>query len=74
MGMSDARVAVARLQAIPDYLPLFRKAFPEAKDPITMDNLAKAIAAYERTLITPDTPYDRYVRGDKTALDSYNFV
>ncbi len=70
MGMSDAKVAIERLQAIPDYLPLFKAAFPESREPLTMDNVAKAIAAYERTLITPDTPYDRYVRGDKKALDA----
>jgi len=33
-----------------------------------MDNAAKAIAAYERTLITPGSAYDRYVKGDKKAL------
>ena len=33
-----------------------------------MDNAAKAIAAYERTLITPNSPYDRYVDGDTNAL------
>lgn len=70
MGMSDARVTLERLKAIPGYLPLFRTAFPESREPITIDNVAKAIAAYERTLINPDTPYDRYVRGDKTALDA----
>ncbi|AWI78075.1 cytochrome-c peroxidase [Parazoarcus communis] len=68
MGMSDAAVAVGRLEQIPAYLPLFKAAFPAASKPITMDNVAKAIAAYERTLVTPDSPYDRYVKGDKTAL------
>jgi cytochrome c peroxidase len=70
MGMSDAKVAVDRLKGIPGYLPLFKTAFPASQEPITIDNVAKAIAAYERTLINPDTPYDRYVRGDKTALDA----
>ncbi|MCB1823504.1 MAG: c-type cytochrome, partial [Candidatus Competibacteraceae bacterium] len=37
-------------------------------DTVTMDNAAKAIAAYERTLITPDSAYDRYVKGDKKAM------
>lgn len=70
MGMSDAKVAVERIKAIPAYLPLFKTVFPGSSDPITMDNLAKAIAAYERTLINPDTPYDRYVKGDKKALNA----
>jgi cytochrome c peroxidase len=70
MGMSDAKVAVERIKAIPAYLPLFKTVFPGSSDPITMDNLAKAIAAYERTLINPDTPYDRYINGDKKALNA----
>lgn len=68
MGLSDATVAMERLKSIPDYLPLFKAAFPGANDPLTMDNVANAIAAYERTLVTPNAPFDRYVRGDKTAL------
>ncbi|MBR0568430.1 cytochrome-c peroxidase [Azoarcus sp. L1K30] len=70
MGMSDAKVAISRLEQIPGYLPLFKAAFPASPTPLTMDNLAKAIAAYERTLVTPDTPYDRYVKGDKKALSA----
>lgn len=68
MGMSDAKVAIGRLEQIPAYLPLFKAAFPGSTTPLTMDNVAKAIASYERTLVTPNTPYDRYVKGDKTAL------
>jgi len=67
MGMSDLNKAVDRLQAIPGYAPLFEKAFGKG-DTITVDNMAKAIAAYERTLITPDSPYDRFARGDTRAL------
>ncbi|WP_230971469.1 cytochrome-c peroxidase [Nitrogeniibacter aestuarii] len=67
MGMADLGAAVGRLKAIPGYAPLFAKAFG-AGDSITVENLGKAIAAYERTLITPNSPYDRYVRGDKRAL------
>jgi cytochrome c peroxidase len=37
---------------------------------MTVDNAAKAVAAYERTLITPDSAYDRYVKGDKKALSA----
>lgn len=67
MGMSNLGSAVDRLKAIPGYAPLFAKAFGKG-DTITEDNMAKAIAAYERTLVTPDSPYDRFVRGDKKAL------
>ena len=68
MGMQDLDATIQRVRDIPGYRPYFEKAFGPG-DPITMDNAAKAIAAYERTLITPDTPYDRYVKGDKQALD-----
>jgi cytochrome c peroxidase len=67
MGMSDWDAVVQRLKSIPGYGTLFRSAFgPD--NPITADNAVKAIAAYERTLITPNSPYDRYVKGDKSAL------
>jgi cytochrome c peroxidase len=67
MGMPDWDKTVERLKKIPDYLPLFEAAFGK-KEPMTADNAAKAIAAYERTLITPHSPYDLYVKGDKKAL------
>ena len=51
------------------YLPYFEAAFPEAEgDPITFDNIVKAIATFERTLITPGSPFDRYLEGDASAL------
>jgi cytochrome c peroxidase len=51
------------------YEPLFAAAFPDETDPFTFDNLAKAIASFERTLITPGAPFDRYLAGDLDALD-----
>ncbi|HET9695148.1 MAG TPA: cytochrome c peroxidase [Steroidobacteraceae bacterium] len=67
MGMKDLPAAIARIRAIPGYQPYFAAAFGSG-DTVTIDNAAKAIASYERTLITPNSPYDRYVRGDKAAL------
>ena len=67
MGMKDWDAVVKRLKAIPGYKPLFKAVFKD-QNPITADNAVKAIAAYERTLITPNSPYDRYVKGDITAL------
>ena len=67
MGMKDWDEAMARLKSIPGYAPLFEAAFG-TDNPMTADNTAKAIAAYERTLVTSHSAYDRYVRGDKTAL------
>lgn len=58
-----------RLKAIPKYRELFAKAFPEEEDPITIENVAKAIAAFERTIVCNDSPFDLYMRGDKNAMD-----
>lgn len=67
MGMSKVEEAMDRVRDIPGYLPYFEAAFGK-DNPMTVDNAARAVAAYERTLITPDSPYDRYVKGDKEAL------
>ncbi len=66
MGMKSWDDVVARLKAIEGYSQAFEKAF--GKDSISKDNATKAIAAYERTLITPNSPYDKYAAGDKSAL------
>jgi cytochrome c peroxidase len=66
MGMKDWDAVVARLKTIKGYNEAFTRAFGE--DSVSKDNATKAIAAYERTLITPNSPYDKYVSGDKAAL------
>ena len=66
MGMKSWDDVVARLKTIEGYQVAFEQAF--GKDAISKDNATKAIAAYERTLITPNSPYDKYVSGDKSAL------
>ncbi|MEZ5040047.1 MAG: cytochrome c peroxidase [Saprospiraceae bacterium] len=58
---------VERLKAIPAYQELFSKAFEE-EDPINEVNLGKAIAAYERTLLSNNSRFDQYMRGDQSAL------
>jgi len=63
----DYASAMARLKAIPGYADLFRKAFPGDPDPVTPDNWAKAIGAFERTLVTP-SPFDAFLAGDARAL------
>lgn len=67
MGMADLDALAAKLTALPEYRTAFARAFGGER-PVTAGNIARAIAAYERTLVTPDTPYDRFVRGDTTAL------
>ncbi len=66
MAMPSEEAAVKRIASIPGYKAMFKKAF--GTDQISMDLITKAIASYERTLITPNSPYDRYVKGDKSAL------
>ena len=70
MGMANLDEAMGRLHKIAGYEPMFKAAFPDQPDPVSADNAAKAVAAFERTLITPDSPYDRFVKGDKGALDA----
>ena len=59
--------AVERLRDT-GYLPYFEAAFPEDEDPLTFDNLTRAIASFERTLITPGAPFDHYLAGEQDAL------
>lgn len=67
MGMKSLTEVIYRIRQIPGYRPYFEQAFGSG-DVVTMDNASKAIAAYERTLITPGSAYDRYVQGDHNAL------
>ncbi len=57
----------AELAAIPEYRDRFARVFP---DGITQANIAKAIAAFERSLLTFNSPFDRYRAGDKHALSA----
>jgi parallel beta-helix repeat protein len=57
----------AELRAIPEYVDLFEKAFGSA-DAVTYDNVKLAISAFQRTLISNDSPFDRYASGDVNAL------
>ncbi len=61
---------VEQLKSLPAYSGYFSRAFPGGGDPITRDNVQKAIAVFEATLITPNAPFDKYLRGDNTALDA----
>jgi cytochrome c peroxidase len=67
MGMTDEKAVVAELSKVKWYGEQFKKAFPEEKTPASFDNLAKAIGAFERKLVTPSR-WDKYLAGDKAAL------
>lgn len=58
---------VHKLRQIPYYRKQFKKAF---QSDVTFANLAKAIAAFERTVISRNVPFDAYLKGDKSALDA----
>ena len=67
MAMPDIDLVLSRLRTIPEYRELFKKAFPKDADPLTYDNIAKAIAAFERTLLTPSR-FDDFLNGNAEAL------
>ncbi|MCX6281712.1 MAG: c-type cytochrome [Bacteroidetes bacterium] len=69
MSMPNEKEVVARLVTTEGYKKLFAAAFPGEKNPVTFENIRKAIAAFERTLITPGK-FDKFLAGDKTALDT----
>jgi len=60
-------LAVERISAIPGYKEPFQKAFPGQENPITFTNIGKAVAAFERTLVTP-SGYDSFLQGEQNAL------
>jgi cytochrome c peroxidase len=68
MGMPNHDAVISRVNKIPGYVSAFKKAFPRDSNPVNIDNLAKAIATYERTLVTPNSAFDKYIRGNKKAL------
>ncbi len=67
-GNGEGDVMEARLALIPEYRKRFRTVFGDEWPKIR--NVWRAIAAYERTLIHKNTPFDRYMRGDKKALNA----
>jgi cytochrome c peroxidase len=65
MNLQDEAVLVARLESVPAYLAQFHEVFGGAP---TRQRVALAVDAYVRTLITRNSPFDRYVAGRKNAL------
>ena len=69
MGLGDTEEVVKKIRAIPGYVRQFERMFGE-ENPVDLKNLTKALASYERTLITPESPYDRFLRGETYAITS----
>lgn len=61
---------IKTLKGMPEYITLFKEVFPCHPDPVTFDNMAEAIEAFEATLLNPDPPFDLYLKGNKDALSS----
>lgn len=66
MAMPSHAEVVKKVQGIKGYAPYFQKAFGSPE--ITMPRIAQAIASYERTVVSGNSPYDRYVAGDQSAM------
>jgi cytochrome c peroxidase len=72
---ADPQRLEARLAAIPAYRERFERAFPPGSDgrgrpAVSFANVTRALAAFERTLVSRDSRYDRYARGERAALSA----
>ncbi len=66
MGGGDLDEITKRVSAIAGYLREFKEVFPGER--VNMTNIARSIASYERTLVTSDSPYDHFLKGDEGAI------
>ncbi len=70
LGVSDGLQdeVLGRFDADPDYRQMFSAAFPDSEGGASINKIVFALASFCRSLVSADSPYDRYVRGDKAAL------
>jgi cytochrome c peroxidase len=69
MAMPDQKRVIAVLKSMPEYVAVFKAAFPGDKDPVTYDNVGNAIGTFERGLLTPSR-WDKFLKGDANAITS----
>ena len=67
MAMPNSEAVLAHMRESAAYRAAFEAAFPNERNPITYDNIGRAIGAFERGLVTPSR-WDRYLAGDTAAL------
>ena len=67
---STPELVVETLESIPEYVERFGQAFPGQAKPVSFDNMALALEAFEATLVTPDSRFDRWLLGDDDAIDA----
>ena len=70
LGLGSSAELEAKLRADPTYVELFSVAFPDSAEPITVQAVVRALAAFERTLISGNSPFDHYLAGDKNAISA----
>jgi cytochrome c peroxidase len=68
LGMPGEDVLLDRLRPDATYQSLFAAAYPDDTDPFTLDNVTRAVASFERILISGNSPEDRFRRGEASAL------
>lgn len=66
MGMENNDAVVVRVAAVPEYRQRFKQVFGSGG--ITIETIVRAIAAYERTLVSSNSPFDRFIGGDQKAI------
>lgn len=59
---------VVTLKSMPEYVERFAKVFPNESDPVTFENMATAIEAFEVILVTPGSPFDHWIEGNDAAM------
>jgi cytochrome c peroxidase len=70
LGIESQAQLVGRLREVALYREQFGEAFPADPEPISALNVGRALAAFERVLISGDSPYDHYLQGDSAALSA----
>jgi cytochrome c peroxidase len=70
LGLREGGGFLVALRSDPKYRTPFREAFPNEKEPVTLSNITKALACFERTLISARSPYDRYHYGGEDSAVS----
>jgi cytochrome c peroxidase len=68
MAMPSGEYVVEVVKSIPGYRKEFERVFPDQKEPVTLENITRAIGAFERKLTTP-SPWDEFIAGDDDAAD-----
>ncbi|MEW5979233.1 MAG: cytochrome c peroxidase [Acidobacteriota bacterium] len=67
MAMPSMEIVVERLTKMPEYVEMFKAAYPP-DGAITAENVARAMACFERTVMSGNSPFDKFIAGDKTAM------